>query len=192
MLQEMDGSAAAAELAEARQQLLAGLETDIQTYVRLRLSASLLARTIEQYREKHQGPILKRTNAFFSRLTNGSFEGVRAEYDARGEAVLMGVRPGGSELVGISGMSEGTTDQLYLALRLASLEAYLEQNEPMPFIVDDILIKFDDDRSRAALKLLGELSTKTQVVFFTHHRHLVNLAQSCLDQKVLFKHELEP
>ena len=46
-------------------------------------------------------------------------------------------------------MSEGTCDQAYLALRLASLEIYLENHEPLPFIVDDILVNFDDARSHA-------------------------------------------
>ena len=66
----------------------------------------------------------------------------------------------------MEGMSDGTTYQLYLALRLASLETYLKNNEPMPFIVDDILIRFDDKRATAALQVLAELSTKTQVIFF--------------------------
>jgi uncharacterized protein YhaN len=42
-------------------------------------------------------------------------------------------------------------------------------------VVDDILLRFDDQRSLATLKVLGELSRKTRVVFFTHHRHLVEL-----------------
>jgi len=178
VLKGMDGRASAAELAEERQQILARLETDVEKYVRLRLASAVLARTIEQYRQKHQGPILERTNDLFSRLTLGSFEEIRAEYDEQGEAVLVGVRHGGKELVGVDGMSDGTTDQLYLALRLASLEAYLENNEPMPFVVDDILIKFDNDRANAALEVLGRLSKKTQVIFFTHHNHLVELAES--------------
>ena len=56
------------------------------------------------------------------------------------------MRPGGTETVGIAGLSEGSADQLYLALRLASLETYLESHEPIPLVVDDILIQFDDDR----------------------------------------------
>jgi uncharacterized protein YhaN len=190
VLEGMDGSASAAELAEEKQQVLGRLETDVEKYVRLRLASAVLARTIEQYREKHQGPILERTNDLFSRLTLGSFEGIRAEYDDQGEPVLVGVRPDGRGTVGVEGMSDGTTDQLYLALRLASLEAYLENNEPMPFIVDDILIKFDNDRASAALEVLGELSQRTQVMFFTHHSHLVELAESKL-ASVVCKHSLD-
>ncbi|MFO7460435.1 MAG: hypothetical protein R6X07_07395, partial [Desulfatiglandales bacterium] len=189
-LTKMDGSAKAAELAEEIQRILGRLETDVEKYARLRIASVVLAQAIERYREKHQGPVLRRTNDLFSRLTLGSFQGIRAEFMDQGAPVLVGVRPDGRETVGVEGMSEGTTDQLYLALRLASLETYLEANEPMPFIVDDILIKFDDERSRAALEIMGELSRKTQVIFFTHHRRLVEIAKTIMDSKILFTHDL--
>ena len=72
-------------------------------------------------------------------------------------------------------MSDGTRDQLYLALRLAGLESWLKSHESIPFVVDDILLNFDDARATAALKALAELSRSTQVLFFTHHRHVVDL-----------------
>ena len=83
-------------------------------------------------------------------LTQGSFAGVQIDDDGDGHSVIKGVRPGGI-LVGVDGMSDGTHDQLYLALRLASLKSWLESHEPIPFIVDDILLNFDDDRATAAL-----------------------------------------
>ena len=87
-------------------------------------------------------------------------------------------------------MSEGTCDQLYLALRLASLETWLQRGEPMPFIVDDILVSFDNQRAVATLEVLAELSAQTQVIFFTHHEHLVDLATRCMSAEVLFVHRL--
>ncbi len=189
-LSKMDGSARAADIAEEAQMLLGRLENDVEQYARLRIASFVLKQAIERYREKNQAPILKRANSFFAQMTRGSFEGVRADFDDNGQPVLVGVRPGGKEVVGVEGMSEGTADQLYLVLRLAGLEEYLEQNEPIPFIVDDILIKFDDDRAAAALKALAQLSTKTQVIFFTHHRHLVELAEENIDPSVLIKHTL--
>ena len=91
--------------------------------------------------------------------------------------MLKGVRPDG-RLVGVEGMSDGSHDQLYLALRLASLESWLQSHEPIPFVVDDILLNFDDRRATAALAALAELSRRTQVLFFTHHRHIIDLAAS--------------
>jgi uncharacterized protein YhaN len=87
-------------------------------------------------------------------------------------------------------MSDGSRDQLFLSLRLGGLAKYIEANGPMPFIVDDVLVHFDDDRSAAALVSLGELSKETQVIFFTHHRHLVELAEAHVDPKLLFVHSL--
>ncbi len=189
-LARMDGSARAAELAEESQSILARLEGEVDQYVRLRLASAVLNQAIERYREKNQGPILSRATELFAHMTLGAFEGLRLEFDEHGEGFLVGVRPGGREVVRVEGMSEGTADQLYLAVRLASLEAYLAKNEPMPFVVDDILIKFDDDRAAATLRVLAELSGRTQVIFFTHHRHLVDLAEKELDAERLFTHTL--
>ena len=76
------------------------------------------------------------------------------------------------KLVGISGMGDGTRDQLYLALRLAALELHLEQALPLPFIADDLFINYDNARSKAGLEALASLSEETQVIFLSHHDHL--------------------
>jgi uncharacterized protein YhaN len=87
-------------------------------------------------------------------------------------------------------MSSGTRDQLYLALRLASLEKYMESSEPMPFIVDDVLVDFDDKRSEAALNALAVLAERTQVVVFTHHSQVVQQANSLQGAAQVQIHEL--
>lgn len=189
-LARMDGSAAAAEAAEAAEHLLAQLQLDVQEYVVLRVAAAVLQAGIERYREKNQGPVLERASRLFARLTAGSFESLQVEYNEKGEAFLLGVRPGTREQVGVAGMSDGSCDQLYLALRLASLTAYLEGHEPLPFVVDDILVNFDDARAAAALQALAELSRQTQVIFFTHHEHLLELAAAHVPAEQLFTHRL--
>jgi len=123
-------------------------------------------------------------------MTCGAFSGLRADLDEQGKAVLVGIRTESCSSVNVTQMSDGTCDQLYLALRLASLETWLNRHEPMPFIVDDILLNFDNQRALATLERLIELSTKTQVIFFTHHHHLVELAQRHLTNDKLFVHEL--
>jgi len=190
-LARMDGSAHAASLAEEAQGILGSLENDAEQYVRLRLASEILSQATETYREKHQGPVLARSDELFAQMTLGSFEGLRVEVDEKGATVLVGVRPGGREIVGVENMSDGTADQLYLATRMASLEACLEQNEALPFVIDDILIQFDDERAIATLEVLGELSGKTQIIFFTHHRHLSELAKRHIREEILFTHYLE-
>ncbi len=78
--------------------------------------------------------------------------------------MLIGRR--GRDEVPVEGMSDGTRDQLYLALRIAALEQHFRANGPMPVVADDLLIKFDDRRAAAALRVLAELSHSTQVMVF--------------------------
>jgi uncharacterized protein YhaN len=190
-LGRMDGGDKAARIAQDIQAIIGGLERDVEHYARLKIAGRVLALAMERFREKSQGPILRKASGLFNRITCGSFDGLRTDVDPDGNPVLVGVRNGGQETVPVDGMSDGTADQLYLALRLAGLEHHLEANEPMPFVVDDILIKCDNDRAAAALQALAELSKKTQVIFFTHHRHLVELAAKNLSGSSLIEHGLE-
>lgn len=177
LLGQMDGSARAAEAAEHAQSLLAALRSHVEQYARTRLASAVLRKAIERYRERNQDPILKRASELFAELTVGAFQSLRADVHEKGHPVLVGVRSGTSEHVGVECMSEGTADQLYLALRLASLERYLDHKEPVPFVVDDILVQFDNERSAATLRALARLARRTQVIFFTHHEHLLDLAE---------------
>jgi len=92
--------------------------------------------------------------------------------------------------VPIEGLSAGTRDQLYLALRLAGIEQHLKHNQPLPLVIDDLLINFDDERSAATMKYLGELAKKTQVLFFTHHNRMVEIARKAVGGEMLRVHEL--
>ena len=190
-LDRMDGSAKAAETAEIAQEFLATIHDGVDRYMRLRLASAILRNEIERYRNENQAPILNRAGSLFSQLTLGSFTELQTDFNEKDEPILTGVRPSG-ERVNVKGMSEGSRDQLYLSLRLASLEKYLENNEPVPLIVDDILINFDNERGKATLKILAELSHKNQIIFFTHHQHLVELAKNTIDDSILQLHSIEP
>ena len=60
----------------------------------------------------------------------------------------------------------------------------------MPFVVDDILIGFDDNRTRVCLGILAELAFSTQVLLFTHHRRVLELAGEFEVKTGIFIHEL--
>ncbi|MGE0861725.1 MAG: ATP-binding protein, partial [Gammaproteobacteria bacterium] len=174
-LDAIDGGAVAAEAQQALGALAARIAGEARGYARLRLAHALLERVIKRYRERHQGPLLARAAALFSRITVGSFAGLVVDWDDDGQR-LMGERPGG-ERVPVSGLSHGTRDQLYLALRIAAVEQHLASRGPLPVIVDDLLAQFDDDRALATLEVLAELATRTQVLCFSHHRHLLTLVE---------------
>ncbi|MBN2530411.1 MAG: AAA family ATPase [Deltaproteobacteria bacterium] len=184
-----DGSSVAAAAMEDAEECLASVRINIERYMRLRIAASILENRIETYRKQNQGPILKRAGKIFAELTLGSFKGLRDELDANGSPVLLGVRPDDKETL-VAGMSDGTRDQLFLALRLATMEQQIQKGEPMPLVMDDILIGFDDNRTQVCLKILSELAAKTQVLLFTHQRSVVEIARALDDGTNAVIHEL--
>ena len=188
-LQAMQGTSTAADQAETCQLLLTDLQEAAREYTVLRLAAAVLQRGIERYRDRHQGPLLSRASHLFSQLTCESFSGLKSDLRDKGE-MIVGVRANGRETIDVTEMSDGTCVQMYLALRLAGLEAWLDHHEPLPFIVDDVLLHFDDDRSTAALRVLAEFSRRTQVLFFTHHDRLRELAERHLPAELLTVHRL--
>ena len=173
-LDRIDGGPAAAEAQQELLALSARIVKDASSYARLRLAGAVLERVVQAYRDRHQGPLLQRAGKVFARITLGSFSALTVDYEDDRQ-VLLGVRPDAAR-VPVAGMSQGTRDQLFLSLRLAAIEQHIEGRGRMPVIVDDLLVQFDDDRAVATLEVLRELSEKTQVLFFTHHRHLVELA----------------
>ena len=64
-------------------------------------------------------------------------------------------------------LSQGTADQLYLAVRLAICDTVLPPERSIPVLLDDALVTFDDERMAAALDYLVELSETRQVILFT-------------------------
>ncbi|WP_237237679.1 ATP-binding protein [Sphingomonas melonis] len=132
---------------------------------------------IERYREENQDPLLLRASALFASLTVGRYAALRVDADGPSPR-LLGIRDDGRTVVEVGAMSEGTSDQLFLALRLAATEQSVAAGIRLPFLADDLFVNFDDERSEAGFRVLAELAASTQVLFFTHHPHLAALARS--------------
>jgi uncharacterized protein YhaN len=160
--------------AQKAEDALAQLRPAVAQYLRLRLASEVLQQAIESYREKHQGPVLTRASELFARLTVGRHSGLTSDFGDDDKPVLVAIRRNG-ERVHVEGLSDGTLDQMYLALRLAAIEHHVRTVAPCPVIFDDLLINSDDTRASAALQVIGELAKCTQLLFFTHHRRLADL-----------------
>ena len=180
---------AAADFRQQAESCAANLRHDAARFLRLRLASNLLETQIEQFRKQNQGPLLQKSGVAFQAITRGAFSGLGAEFNADDVPILMGIRADQTK-VPIEGLSDGTRDQLYLALRLAALDHYLEEHEPMPLILDDLLITFDNERTMAILPRLADLARRTQILLFTHHEHLVELCRQTLGENQFQLHRL--
>ena len=72
-------------------------------------------------------------------------------------------------------LSRGTAEQLYLALRFGYIRNRAKSSEPLPVIMDDILVNFDPLRAHDAAEAILALSKAHQVLFFTCHPEMVNI-----------------
>ncbi len=181
-LSEIGGSDAATQAEAQRQEALAQMSDVAERYIKVFTAGRLLRWSIDRYREEKQGPLLQRASTIFSTLTSGAYSKLIVDFE-KDPMVLEGLRSD-NKPVGISGMSDGTRDQLYLALRLAALEMHLEQATPLPFIADDLFINYDDIRSKAGFEALKALSEQTQVIFLSHHDHLIPTVQEVFGKHV--------
>lgn len=174
------GGSTAAEAAEAQQAAAAEIAELARRYARLQLAAALLRITMQHHRDAHQAWVVERAGSLFQTLTAGTFQGLDVSEDPGAAPVIVAVRAGGDRASTLDQISDGERDQLFLALRLASVERHCTTGGPMPIILDDVLVNFDDDRTAAALRVLVELSQLTQVLVFTHHQRVLELARAVL------------
>ena len=173
-LAAMEAGHDAAEAAQRAVDSAATAATIAARYARLHVARTLLGAALARFRAEQQAPLLRRAGTLFAALTVGRYARLEAAEDDDGKQVLIAVTAEGRRCPA-DALSEGARDQLYLALRLAALEDAARKTSPLPFLADDLLASFDDDRARAAMDVLADLSTAFQIILFTHHRHVAAL-----------------
>ena len=107
--------------------------------------------------------ISQRAQDLFSQLTAGRYQRISLGEDLSVSAAAEGEDTLHSALW----RSDGTADQLYLALRLAVAE---ELTPDAPLVLDDAFVRFDEDRLRKALTILNQTGREKQVLLFTCQR----------------------
>lgn len=182
-LEAVDSTDTAAAARESMERAASCIRANMPQWIRSRLAHALLAQALKQFRERAQGPMLAAASNYFACMTSGEI--VRLINDDSGsQPVLVAQRKNGSTLR-VEGMSEGTRDQLYLALRLAALDLRRGAGVDLPTILDDVLMTSDDARAGLMLQALAGFANGGQVIVFTHHQHLVDIARSRVSKNIL-------
>lgn len=182
-LDDVDSADTAAAARERMERDAAAVRVSMEPWMRSRLAYSLLAEALKRFRERAQGPMLVAASRYFHQMTDGQFVRLVSD-DSNDKPVLLAQRVNGSQ-VKVEGLSEGTRDQLYLALRLAALEIRREAGYDLPVVLDDVLMTSDDGRAALALQAIAEFSKGHQVILFTHHAHLLDVAERTVSGSML-------
>lgn len=187
-LEAIDTSDRAAAAREGMESAAARFRAAIRPWARLRLAHALLQEALNRFRERAQAPMVAAASTYFSLMTGGRYERLVAD-EADDKPVLRAERSDGVG-IGVEAMSDGTADQLYLALRLAALDLRGASHPHMPLVLDDGLITSDDERAANILRALARFAEGGQVMIFTHHRHLIDVARAALGEQALAVHSL--
>lgn len=186
-LAEIDGDRTAAALVEQKATLELQLEEAALEHLELSLGHHLASDAINRYRDSHRSGMLTATEQCFADLTQGAYPALSTQIDGDSEVLLAVDRTGASKRA--DEMSKGTRFQLYLALRAAAHEQLVAQGTILPFFCDDIFETFDETRTSAACQVMEAIGTRGQAIYLTHHRHVVEIAQSvCATPPII--HEL--
>lgn len=170
------GSASAVGDREAAVAAMAGAIAD---YIPLTIMNALLDWSMKRYRENHKDPLLAKASEIFGLLTEGEYRQVTVDDEAATDQLIL-VTSSGVELESRA-LSSGARDQLFLALRIAAIEVHLDSGAPpLPFVADDLFVNFDDRRAAAGFAVLARLAKRTQVIYISHHSHLVDVALSAV------------
>lgn len=182
-LSAVGGDDAVARLEAERANLLNALRDGAQAHLARRFGLIAVEQGLRRYRDSHRSAMLDRASAAFHSLSRGAYTGLAAQPDGATEVLVALSATGGGKLA--ADLSKGTRFQLYLALRIAGYHELAQSRPTVPFIADDIMETFDDDRAAAAFTLLAEMSRSGQVIYLTHHRHLCDIARAaCPDVRV--------
>ena len=144
-------------------QLQEALQSEETDFAALEVALEALQAADSQLQSRLSPQLSQRAGEYFARLTHGRYTQVSLTRDlevAVREGDSLADRP-------LSYLSQGTADQLYLALRLALADLLLPQPEACPLILDDAFLTFDDQRLALALEVMAELARTRQVLLFT-------------------------
>jgi uncharacterized protein YhaN len=136
------------------------LERLNETYDALELAQKTLQEASATLQRRFAPRISRRAQELFGKLTVNRYDRLTLGQDL---SLSIGAQ-GEDTLHGSLWRSDGTVDQLYFALRLAVAE---ELTPNAPLILDDALVRFDDNRLKAAMEILKESSETKQVILFT-------------------------
>ena len=184
----VDTSDEAAHAREEMEVAIARYRAGVRPWAQLKLAHALLDEALRRYREKAQGPLIALASAYFKAMTGGRFVGLWVDDDT-GSPVLK-AKPAQGTPVAVGALSEGTADQLYLALRLAALQVQRQPDRMMPLVLDDVFMSSDDERAAQVFQALEQFSVQGQVLVFTHHQHLVEIATRTVQPGALRVHQL--
>ena len=136
----------------------------IQTeYDAITLAQELLREADQEIQSRFSPALSSLAAKYMNEMTGGRYEELMVGQDFSARTRIQGDTVSHDAEY----LSAGTSDLMYLAVRLAVCELALPEGEPCPLILDDALVNLDETREAQAMKLLKRIALQRQVILFT-------------------------
>ena len=171
---ELDGLVGEEESSQLRMErnvLLEQIRGHAREWTRLTLARNLLEEARRKFEQERQPGVVRHAEEFFTAITDGRY---RQAYAPLGEQTIT-VTDADGRTKQPSELSRGTREQLFLSLRFGLIRELGQRTEPLPVVVDEVLVNFDPQRALGAATAFTELSKTNQVLVFTCHPTVVDL-----------------
>nr|WP_289037592.1 AAA family ATPase [uncultured Allobacillus sp.] len=161
-IKQLEEDGELSDLIHQKSMLVEEIRRRSKEWATYRLAYSYLKETKDRYQNVYFPGIMKDTSDNFSVLTGNKY--VEVQFSSESETINVCDRNG--EWFQVGQLSEGTADQLYIALRLALSKA-LHASTALPFLLDDAFVNFDQQRKQHMFSLLEKQSSEHQIIYFT-------------------------
>jgi uncharacterized protein YhaN len=162
-LERLEQSTEVVDLELEKSALEQELREVVDEWRQLRLASRLIESALERFEGRHQPGVLGEAGRLFARVTGGRYPRIVPSDERAGFSVIAadGLHRSPREL------SRGTAEQLYLCVRLGLVAERARARVPLPVVMDDVLVDFDDERAAAMAGVLAEFARDHQLFFFT-------------------------
>ena len=156
---------------------------------RLALLGRILEHAEAQHRKQHQPDVLARAGHYLERITEGRYLALQyppVDPDAEQAKPPLQVQSAQHGWCAVGRpLSRGTQEQIYLALRLGTLDYLDRGRESLPLVLDEALVHWDLERRRSLYQVLREIAERRQVILFTCHESFAREVEADLEARVI-------
>lgn len=138
----------------------------VKKWATAKFALVLLASAKKKYEKTRQPGVLQAAEKVFSEITGGKYPRIVKPLDE--DEVFIQDKRGAQNKV--TQLSRGTREQLYLCMRLGLIEEYESRSEPLPIVMDDVLVNFDDSRKAKVIATLKRFAERRQIIVLTCHK----------------------
>ncbi|HUT04791.1 MAG TPA: AAA family ATPase [bacterium] len=173
-LAQLEAEDESSELRLREQELKAKLDQVARRWCVLRISREILRQAQDIYERERQPGVVREASLLFEKMTHGRYARIIRPL---GEKATFDVLTPRQERREISQLSQGTKEQLFLALRFGLVQEFAQKHESLPLVMDDVLVNFDYHRARATAEVIYELAKTHQVLLFSCHQETLELVR---------------